>query len=352
MYFYITSTAKMKLSFLSLMFLSISVIAFSQEVKDFDEKKYLEEDVNKISLVGGVSYVNNSFGLYYEGQTFLLKSNDSFYTEFFLRYRWLDASVSFAPKFVRINNDNDIKGKTRYFNLGFAFFLTPKLRQYVNYSQVKGLYFENTNRLFQALFDENIEYGNDYMQFPDAKYQSFVGETSYLWIGNKENYRSYTNTTYKPLKNSFVVISGLFYQYNMMKDTDRIIYKGMQIADPSEDSSVTKDIRLTLRTGGGMQKVIDKNWYAIVEVYPQIYYAHLLDENYNEINIGANFNTRIGFDNGKWFFGGGAQLNWLNSNIENFYSATNWLFRFGLGFRINSPKFVNQQFDRIDQILK
>lgn len=35
-----------------------------------------------------------------------------------------------------------------------------------------------------------------------------------------------------------------------------------------------------------------------------------------------------------------------------FYSATNWLFRFGLGFRINSPKFVNQQFDRIDQILK
>lgn len=38
--------------------------------------------------------------------------------------------------------------------------------------------------------------------------------------------------------------------------------------------------------------------------------------------------------------------------ISVFYSATNWLFRFGLGFRINSPKFVNQQFDRIDQILK
>lgn len=344
----------MKLSFFSLLFLSFSEITFCQEVSDSDEKKYLEEDINKISLVAGVSYVNNSFGLYYEGQTFLLKPNDSFYTEFFLRYRWLDASISFAPKLVRINNDDDIKGKTKYLNLGFAFFLNPKLRQYVSYNQVKGLYFESTKRFFETVFEGEFTgtFSNDYMQFPDAKYQSFTGETSYLWIGNKDNYRSYTNMTYKPLKNDFVLISGLFYQYNMMKDTDHVIYQGMDISDSSSDNSVTKDIRLTLRTGGGMQKVLGKNWYAIVEVYPQVYYAHLIDENYNEFNIGLNSNTRIGFDNGKWFFGGGAQLNWINSNNENFYSTTNWLFRFGLGFRINSPKFVNKQFDRIDQILK
>ncbi len=344
----------MKFSFYSLLFFSFSGMTFCQEVSDSAEKKYLQKDLNKISLVAGVSYVNNSFGLYYEGQTFLLKPNDSFYTEFFLRYRWVDASISFAPKLVRINNDDDIKGKTRYFNLGFAFFLNPKLRQYINYSQVKGLYFESTKRFFEAVFDTEVanEFTNDYMQFPDAKYQSFTGETSYLWVGNKDNYRSYTNMTHKPLKNDFVMISGLFYQYNVMKDTDRVIYQGMEISDSSNDNSVTKDIRLTFRTGGGMQKVIAKNWYAIIELYPQVYYAHLIDENYNEFNIGLNSNTRIGFDNGKWFFGGGAQLNWINSNNENFYSTTNWLFRFGLGFRINSPKFVNQQFDRIDQILK
>jgi len=343
----------MKFSFYSLLFFTFSVQTYCQEINSSEEKKYLEEDVNKISLVAGVSYVNNSFGLYYEGQTFLLKPNDSFYTEFFLRYRWLDASVSFAPKFVRINNDDDIKGRTKYFNLGFAFFLSPKLRQYINYSQVKGLYFESTKRFFETVFRDEFtgEFGDDYMQFPDAKYQSFTGETSYLWVGNKNNYRSYTNMTYKPLKNDFVLISGLFYQYNMMKDTDHVVYQGIEIGD-STDRSITKDIRMTLRTGGGMQKVIGKNWYAIVEVYPQVYYAHLIDENYNEFNIGLNSNTRIGFDNGKWFFGGGAQLNWINSNNENFYSTTNWLFRFGLGFRINSPKFVNKQFDKIDQILK
>lgn len=344
----------MKFSIFSLLFLSFSGITFCQEISKSEEEKYLEADKNKISLVAGVSYVNNSFGLYYEGQSFLLKPNDSFYTEFFLRYRWLDASISFAPKFVRINNDDDTKGRTKYFNLGFAFFLSPKLRQSVNYSQVKGLYLDDTKRFFEAVLDDEFTeaLSNDFMQFPDAKFQSFTGETSYLWLGKKDNYRTYTNMTHKPLKNDFVLLTGLVYQYNMMKDTDRVKYQGMEISDPSGDPSVTKDVRVTLKTGGGIQRIIGKNWYAIVEMYPQIHYGYLIDENYDEFNFGLNSYSRIGFDNGKWFFGGGAQLNWINSRNENFYSTTNWLFRFGLGFRINSPKFVNQQFDKIDKILK
>lgn len=344
----------MKSSLFKFIFLCLSGITFGQEVIDTDEKKYLEEDRKKISLVGGVSYVNNSFGLFYEGQTFLLKPNDSFYTEFFLRYRWLDASLSFAPKFVRINNDDDVKGRTKYFNLGVAFFLGPKVRQSVNFNQVKGLYLEDTKRFLESVLGNEFtaDLSNDLMQFPDAKFQSFTGETSYLWLGKKDNYRTYTNMTHRPLKDDFVLLTGLVYQYNVMKNTDRVKYQGMEISDLSGDNSVTKDVRVTLKTGGGIQRLIGKNWYAIVELHPQIHYGYLIDENYNEFNFGVNSYSRIGFDNGKWFFGGGAQLNWINSTNENFYSTTNWLFRFGLGFRINSPKFVNQQFDKIDQILK
>ncbi|UFH32187.1 DUF4421 family protein [Chryseobacterium sp. C-71] len=352
--FTLISKYNMKSSVFFSLFLSFSTIEYSQEISDPDEKKYLEDDRHKISLVGGISYINNSFGLFYEGETFRLKPNDSFYTEFFLRYRWVDASISFAPKFVRINNDDDTKGKTKYFNLGFAFFISPKLRQYVNFNQVKGLYLEDTKRFFETVLNDEFtqELSNDLMQFPDAKYQSFTGDTSYLLFGKKENYRTYTNMTYKPLKNDFVLLTGLVYQYNLMKDTNRARYQGLEINDTENGNSVTKDVRLTLRTGGGMQKIIGKNWYAIVEIYPQIHYGYLIDENYNEFNVGLNSYSRIGFDNGKWFFGGGAQLNWINSNNDNFYSTTNWLFRFGLGFRIKSPKFVDKQFDKIDQILK
>ncbi|WP_157158223.1 DUF4421 family protein [Chryseobacterium populi] len=354
MYFYNIDTPMMKSRLIPYMLLYFPLSSFGQEVNEFDSKKYQEEDKNKISLVTGISYINNSFGLLSEHQTFLLKPNDSFYTEFFLRYRWLDASISFAPKLIRINNDDDRKGKTKYLNLGFAFFLTPKLRQFVSYNQIKGLYLESTKEFFYTFLD-GLDFGtisDDYLIFPDAKYRSFKGETSYLWMGNKESYRSYTNMTYKPLKNDFVMITGLFYQYNIMKDTDRLIYKGQELNDGSTKEPPTKDLRMAIRSGVGIQRVIKNNWYAIVELYPQVNYSKLIGENYHEFNFGLNSNARVGYDNGKWFFGGGAQVNWVNNSNENFYSTTQWQFRMGVGMRINSPKFVSRNFDKIDQILK
>lgn len=338
----------MKIILLSFVFCIFPSISFGQEIREDETARYLKEDKKKISAVIGLSYLRNSFGLLYENKIFRLRPNDAFYTEFFLRYRWLDVSFSFAPKLTNINNDDPEKGKSKYFNLGFTFFLSPKVRQYLYFSQVKGLYFRDTKEFLQVL------YGNDYneegyLQFPDAKYRSFKGETSYLWIGNKSDYRSFNNMTYQPLKSVFVLSTGLFYQYNILSGMERIIYQGNTFDEIDDNPS--GDLRIALRSGGGIQKKI-KNWYAVLEVYPEIYYAKLIDENFHEFNIGGYSNGRIGYDNGKWFFGAGAQLNWINSSNENFYSATQWLFRVGIGFRFNSPTFVNRNFDKMDNILK
>lgn len=341
----------MKLRYISYLFLCFPLTSYSQEVTA-ERKNDLDEEKNKISLVAGVSYINNSFGLRFEKQIFRLKPNDSFYTELFLRYRWLDTSISFTPKLIKINNDDDVKGKTKYFNVNFAFFLTSKFRQMLGYNQIRGLYFQDTKKYMSFLLqgiDENISDG--YIQFPDANYRSFKGETSYLWIGNKENYRSYTNMTYKPLKNDFVVISGLFYQYNILSDSDRAIYLG-EVLDGGGGSSTTKDVRFALRTGVGIQRIVKTNWYAVVEFYPQLNYSKLIDEDFHEFNFGINSNVRLGYDNGKWFVGAGTQLNWVNSSNVNFYSTTQWQFRAGIGLRFNSPKFVNRNFDKIENILK
>jgi hypothetical protein len=334
----------------SCIFLCLSLISYSQEINDDQMKKYIEEDKNKISVVTGLSYLHNTFGLLYQDKIFRLRPNDAFYTEFFLRYRWLDVSFSFAPKLTRINNDDPEKGKSKYFNFGFNFFLSPKLRQYIYFSEVKGLYFQDTKEFMRLLYghDYNEE---GYLQFPDAKYRSFKGETSYLWSGNKTDYRSFNNMTYQPLKDVFVLSTGLFYQYNILSDLNKTIYQG-EIFNETQDDSPSKDIRIALRSGGGVQKKIKNNWYAIVELYPEFYYSKLIDEDFHEFNIGVYSNARIGYDNGKWFFGGGTQLNWINSSNENFYSTTQWLFRVGVGFRFNSPTFANRNFDKIDNILK
>ncbi|WP_312899951.1 DUF4421 family protein [Chryseobacterium taichungense] len=339
----------MKVAIPSFLFFFFPLISFAQEVNDEKTDHYLEEDKKKISVVGGLSYLHNSFGLLYEHKVFRLRPNDAFYTEFFLRYRWVDVSFSFAPKLTHINNDDPEKGKSKYFNFGFTFFLAPKIRQYVYFSQVKGLYFQDTKEFMRLLYGNDYS-EEDYLQFPDAKYRSFKGETTYLWIGNKKDYRSFNNMTYQPLKDVFVLSTGLFYQYNILSDIGKTVYQGETFSD--SDNSPSKDFRIALRSGGGIQKKIKNNWYAIVEVYPELYYAKLVGENFHEFNVGIFSNARIGYDNGKWFFGGGAQLSWVNSSNENFYSTTQWLFRAGIGLRFNSPTFVNRNFDKIDNILK
>jgi len=314
-------------------------------------RKYVEDDKNKISFITGLSYVDDSFGLLYEDKVFRLRPNDAFYTEFFLRYRWIDVSFSWAPKFTKINRDDAEKGKSKYFNLGFSFFLTPKLRQYLYYSEVNGLYFQDTKEFMRLLYGEDYNQ-EGYLQFPDAKYRSYRGETSYLWLGNKVDYRSFTNMTYKPLKDVFILSTGLFYQYNILSDTNRTIYRGEDFSDDMEDNSKSKDLRIALRTGGGVQKIIKPNWYFIAEAYPEVYYSKLIDEDrLHEFNIGFYSNARLGYDNGNWFFGGGAQLNWFNSSDENFYSSTQWLFRVGVGLRFGAPKFVNKNFNKLDKAL-
>ncbi len=340
----------MKVKILSLLLFCLSLISYAQEINETENKKLIEEDRNKISVVTGLSYIHNIFGLLYQDKIFRLRPNDAFYTEFFVRYRWLDVSFSFAPKLTRINNDDPEKGKSKYFNVGFTFFLSPKVRQYVYFSEVKGLYFQDTKEFMRLIYggDYNEE---GYLQFPDAKYKSFKGETSYLWLGNKTDYRSFNNMTYKPAKDVFIVSTGLFYQYNILSDLNKTIYQGEIFSENAEDSP-SKDFRIALRSGGGVQKKIEGNWYAIVEAYPEFYYSKLIGEDFHEFNVGLYSNARMGYDNGRWFFGGGFQLNWIKSSNENFYSTTQWLFRAGIGFRFNSPTFVNRNFDKIDHILK
>ncbi len=46
-----------------------------------------------------------------------------------------------------------------------------------------------------------------------------------------------------------------------------------------------------------------------MEMYPELYYSKLQGERLHEPNAGFYSNARIGYDDGKWFFSGGAQLN-------------------------------------------
>lgn len=73
----------MKVKILSFLLFCCSLISYAQEIDETPDKKYIEEDKNKISVVTGLSYLHNIFGLLYQDKIFRLRPNDAFYTEFF-----------------------------------------------------------------------------------------------------------------------------------------------------------------------------------------------------------------------------------------------------------------------------
>ncbi|WP_262147682.1 DUF4421 domain-containing protein [Chryseobacterium foetidum] len=332
---------------------TISVLVISAMFKS-QEKDSLNQNFstakNTVSIVAGTNYIDNTFGLNYGKNIYELKANDAFYAEFFLRYRFIDATFSFAPKFLSINNDDKLKGKTTYFNLGFAFFPGSKFRQFAGLSMMKGLYLADSKRFFNDISASDappIDFTDNFI-FPNAEYLSFQGETSYLWKGNKENYRPFTNMTYQPTKNEWIIMTGLAYQYNIMRNTNTVRFQDVEITDPQEDSP-SRDLKIAIKSGVGMQRVFGKNWYAIAELYPQVYYARIISERFHDFNIGLNSAGRFGYDNGRFFAGVSGMMNWTNNRNENFYSFTHWQARIGFGIRFNNPKFAEKVFDKAEE---
>lgn len=99
----------------------------------------------------------------------LISPNQQLNTTLSLAYRFLEIDLGYTPKFIRFNKDDDIRGKTKFFNLGTRFYL-GQFMQNVQYRQTKGFYAEE---LEFPEFEKVI--------FSDLKVVKFGGSTSYIF---------------------------------------------------------------------------------------------------------------------------------------------------------------------------
>ncbi|RXM38504.1 hypothetical protein BOQ62_16475 [Chryseobacterium sp. CH21] len=105
----------------------------------------------------------------------VLSINNKTKTSLSIDYRIISATLSFAPRFLNGNNDDNMKGKSSYTDFSFRFF-PGRIIQNLYYKNVRGFYVENMKDLFPQW-----EEGRDpYLQFPDLRVQSFGGSTSYV----------------------------------------------------------------------------------------------------------------------------------------------------------------------------
>lgn len=106
-------------------------------------------------------------------------------------YRAISATLSFSPKFIPGNNEDDLKGKSSYTDLSFRFF-PKRFIQTLYYKKVKGFYVENMKD-----FVPDWQEADAYLQFPDLKVVSFGGTTSYVFNKNFSAKSVYTHSEWQ-----------------------------------------------------------------------------------------------------------------------------------------------------------
>ena len=120
-----------------------------------------------------------------------LSINNKTRTSVSIDYRAISATLSFSPKFIPGNNEDDLKGKSSYTDLSFRFF-PKRFIQTLYYKKVKGFYVENMKDLFPEWQETDT-----YKQFPDLKVLSFGGTTSYVLNTNFSAKSLYTQSEWQ-----------------------------------------------------------------------------------------------------------------------------------------------------------
>ena len=103
----------------------------------------------------------------------VLSPNEIYQTVIGASYAFIDVEYSLSPAFVNINNDANIKGKTKRSSIAFSFSF-GRFYTKLEHSNVKGFYLHNT-----ADFDDAWQPGKPYTLFPDLHIKQTGGQLTY-----------------------------------------------------------------------------------------------------------------------------------------------------------------------------
>ncbi|UQB68211.1 DUF4421 family protein [Epilithonimonas zeae] len=267
-----------------------------------------------------------------------LALNNQINTTIGVDYKFVSASISFAPKFI-IGNNNHLKGKSSFTSYTFRFF--PKnLIQTISYKNSKGYYLRNT----QDYIDNWRKNRDSYLTFPNLRFQSFGGSTSYIinkdfslkGIYYKKEWQTKSNGSFVPAFN---------YEYVIFSDIQNDIKSREKRLDLSVDLGyhynylLTEKINIAPYLYGGL----GKKWSNYKNDVNQ---SERDKANYFTQNFGAGLH--LGYNSEKIFFGSKFNYagNHYKDNGSNIYENDFYVLFF-IGYRLNPPAKVKRIYDKI-----
>lgn len=279
---------------------------------------------------------------------FIFSPNETYETVIGASYAFIDVEYSFSPRFVNINNQEDIKGKTKRSNIAFSFSFR---RFYIKleYGKATGFYLHNT-----ADFDTDWKPGKPYTLFPSLQIKQTGGQLTYN-INKRFSRLALKCGDEQQLKTAYTLLPTLYVYYFKIRDTDTAIKRG--------DDEQTRDWDMHISLPGAATFVFAKNWYCSVVAGPGIgldminstlVNKDLKEETQRQTLVSVGYTARLaaGWSNRKYYAGVDAGLrNYAHINKGNetmqklFYNASIYA-----GIRFNPPGVLKKSIDWVRRI--
>lgn len=328
-----------------ILLLSLYTTAQKDSTRVVVENGFIEKMRNRIAIENSFNNEYEKFKVNTAGNNIEISPNIRTNYRIQLNYKFILAGFQFAPKLFPNNRDNESKGKTESFNLKIKIILKHWYTT-AQYSKIKGFYLANSSDY------QSLEQNNRFIQLPDLHYTAFEFETGFIH-NSKFSYRSITSHMERQLKStgSFIPVLKL---------------RHYTIDDQSGGLSTQKsdNLEFTIGPGYAYNFVLKEHFYATLGALVSIgnintkLITRTPEEDY--ISYQNNFLTQwqgklgLGYNGRKFYSGIFTTLSETNYN-QNHSSATNYetrvFYNLFIGFRINSPKFLDRKMVRIEDTL-
>lgn len=317
-------------------FLLLPIIIFSQNNSNFSESNYYETMQNKLNVKFEIDNDIESFEFDDGITSYNIKPNSSLRTSISANTRFLTIRVGYSPNFLAGQNADE-KGETKVFKTNLDIFMKDWMQTF-SFSSVKGYYIDDPNNL-SPLGEQ------EYIILPDLKSLRVGGMTSYKFNKNL-SFKAIFNQYAIQRKSAGSFIPTLTYQY-------------LKLADKNNFQD-TRSFDIILNAGYFYTFVISRKWYANLGLSPGLgiefnkITSYIQDsEDITKSNeVVFNINTFIGLGyNSKNFFSGVTLRGYATTRDEESivkYNTVRAIFQLYVGYRFNTPKFVDQSFDWIE----
>ncbi|MBE4950543.1 DUF4421 family protein [Chryseobacterium culicis] len=321
---------------------SLLVIQVKAQSDTANTKSYADQVMIRVNLDTNIESYVFTAGEGKNASETVFSINNKTKTSLSVDYRIISATLSFAPRFLEGNNDDNMKGKSSYTDFSFRFF-PGRIIQNLYYKNVKGFYVENMKDL-----SPDWQEGRDpYIQFPDLRVQTFGGSTSYILNKNFSAKAIYTQGEWQK-KSSGSWVPFVDYDLTIFRNT----------IDGVKDKEVQYNI------GGNIGYFY--NWVigSKVNISPYLavgiggkfssyrdYQNEGIKENAQYATIRMQGGLHVGFNTDRFLFGGKMNFNANGYDQKNNQTVENNNL-YGLlymGYRFAPPKVVKNTYDKIQK---